>query len=345
MSPRVAFILTCYNHEPYIAQAVAGALAQTYEPLTVIVSDDASTDGSWAEIQRAVAGYAGPHQLIARRNPANLGVDHYNLLLTEFEADIFVLAQGDDISFPDRTAVLVRELVARDASIINANAVLIDHDGTIHGVINALQDEPRVTLELICRDGWHYQMTSSTCAITRQVVSHFGPFDPEQMPAFGFDQAMGFRAALLKGNHYLAQPLTFKRQHAKNICVTLIHNKSGDAAEFSESVWEHDVSHAYYMMVLLQQEMQRRGPDARLARAKSLLTNQILDKAWRWVRVRNRLRRRGLRNWWLDAPPPGRDTSRNNFPAPKAIATAELPGTERSRIEAAAAAVGLRPPA
>ena len=45
-SPQVSVVINNYNYEPYLAEAVDSALAQTYAELEVIVVDDGSTDGS-----------------------------------------------------------------------------------------------------------------------------------------------------------------------------------------------------------------------------------------------------------------------------------------------------------
>ena len=52
--PIVSFCVKCYNQERYIGEALEGAFAQTYRPLEIVISDDASTDLSWEIIQAAV---------------------------------------------------------------------------------------------------------------------------------------------------------------------------------------------------------------------------------------------------------------------------------------------------
>ena len=53
--PLVSFCVKCYNQERYIGEALEGAFAQTYRPLEIVISDDASTDRSWEIITEAVA--------------------------------------------------------------------------------------------------------------------------------------------------------------------------------------------------------------------------------------------------------------------------------------------------
>ena len=55
--PLVSFCLLCYNQRQWIGAALEAAFAQTYRPLEIVISDDASTDRSWEIITSAVAGY------------------------------------------------------------------------------------------------------------------------------------------------------------------------------------------------------------------------------------------------------------------------------------------------
>ena len=62
--PLICFGLLAYNQEPFIREAVEGALAQTYAPLEIILSDDCSTDRTFEIMQETVAAYRGPHKVV-----------------------------------------------------------------------------------------------------------------------------------------------------------------------------------------------------------------------------------------------------------------------------------------
>jgi len=47
----VSIVVNNYNYAPFLRKAIASALAQTYEPLDVVVVDDGSTDGSRTVIE------------------------------------------------------------------------------------------------------------------------------------------------------------------------------------------------------------------------------------------------------------------------------------------------------
>ncbi len=64
--PLLTFILLAYNQERYIAEAVEGALGQTYSPLEIILSDDCSGDRTFELMKEAADEYRGPHEVIVR---------------------------------------------------------------------------------------------------------------------------------------------------------------------------------------------------------------------------------------------------------------------------------------
>ena len=45
--PSVTVLLTSFNHEPYLREAIDSVLDQTFTDFELIILDDASSDGSW----------------------------------------------------------------------------------------------------------------------------------------------------------------------------------------------------------------------------------------------------------------------------------------------------------
>ncbi len=57
----VTFALFSYNQERFIREALRGALAQTYSPLQIVISDDCSQDRTFKIIQEQAAGSGQRH--------------------------------------------------------------------------------------------------------------------------------------------------------------------------------------------------------------------------------------------------------------------------------------------
>ena len=65
----VSVIVTVYNCEPYISDALESIIHQTYSNLEIIVVDDCSTDASWGIIIQLYA--SSDHRIKAFRNSVN----------------------------------------------------------------------------------------------------------------------------------------------------------------------------------------------------------------------------------------------------------------------------------
>ncbi|MEI7947344.1 MAG: glycosyltransferase family A protein, partial [bacterium] len=130
--PLISFCLFTYNQEPFIREAVEGALAQTYSPLEIILSDDCSTDRTFDNMQQMLADYKGPHKIILNRNDVNLGLAaHVNKVFSLAKGELFIMAAGDDVSLPQRTERIVTEWILHDKipSVISSSHCLIEQTG------------------------------------------------------------------------------------------------------------------------------------------------------------------------------------------------------------------------
>lgn len=113
--PKVSAVLTCFNAEDTIEEAVESLLNQTYKNLEVIVCDDASTDRSW-QILCALQERCSSVRVI--RNNANYGTYlSKNRAIDRASGEIIVFQDSDDISHPQRVSVQVAPLLADDSLI------------------------------------------------------------------------------------------------------------------------------------------------------------------------------------------------------------------------------------
>ncbi len=101
---RVTVIVTTFNHEAYIAQALDGAVSQEGVGFEILVGDDCSEDGTRAVIDRYAARY--PHLVRVHYPAANLGDGGKNLLnelIGQARGQYLAAVDGDDyFSSPDK---------------------------------------------------------------------------------------------------------------------------------------------------------------------------------------------------------------------------------------------------
>lgn len=106
--PLVTFAMFAYNQENYIREAVEAALSQNYEPLEIILSDDCSSDRTFEIMQEMAAAYEGPHEVRVRQSEVNFGIArHFDTVMRVASGNWVLVAAGDDISHPARTAACV----------------------------------------------------------------------------------------------------------------------------------------------------------------------------------------------------------------------------------------------
>ncbi len=166
-APLVSFCVMCHDQEAYIEEAFRAALAQTYEPLEVIVNDDASTDGSWEVIRRVAAEYAGPHKVILNRCETNVGVIRsFETLCSLASGELIVKADGDDVSYPNRAVALVEEWLKTDrkALFLSSAYDVIDKNGKIVATDQSYlavrgRDDRSFADILFHKGGWHVGAT------------------------------------------------------------------------------------------------------------------------------------------------------------------------------------------
>ena len=207
--PLASLLLACHEQQDWVEQAVRAALAQTYSPLEIIISDDASHDATYARMEQAVRDYAGPHRVRVRRNAVNEGISaHFSRLAEEAGGELLFVAAGDDISEPRRVEHVVAHWLALDKrpDLIATDLLDLDAEGQVHGVItHTALDELSLSHWCAARP-W---LVGASHAWSKRLFARFGPM---QRGAHAEDQIMLLRALLCGGASTLHEPLGRRRR-------------------------------------------------------------------------------------------------------------------------------------
>lgn len=230
--PLVTFAVISYNQERFIAEAVKSALAQTYTPLEVVISDDCSTDATFAVIEKIVSDYTGPHKVIIHRNEQNLGLaGNVNKAWELSSGELLVSQAGDDISLPHRTSKLVETWVSREPrpDLVYSGVVFVDEEGNVISENTKVVDKtPPIDDTVTGRKVF----IAGGCAAAYARSLHFfvGPLSGGVIAE---DFVYSFRALLGNGVAGISAPLVLYRQNSASIIGQLqsaqkISGKSND---------------------------------------------------------------------------------------------------------------------
>jgi glycosyltransferase involved in cell wall biosynthesis len=119
--PRVSIGLPVYNGENYLAKTIASILAQTYRDFELVISDNASTDGTQAICEE----FARKDPRVRYcRNDVNLGAGpNFDRCFHLARGEFFKWAAHDDLLAPEFLAKTVAALEANPDAILCSTAI------------------------------------------------------------------------------------------------------------------------------------------------------------------------------------------------------------------------------
>lgn len=215
----VSVVICSYNGARFIDAQIASILAQSVLPGEIVLVDDASTDATFAQGERALTAAAVPLRLL--RQPRNVGyVANFQFALAQARGDIVFLCDQDDVWFPHKIETMLACLDA-DADVVLAysDAVLADEalaplPGTLFDALGLSQEERAATTSealfgvLLRRN----IVTGACTAVRRRLIVAAGSVEP----GFAHDEWLALIACTVGRVRRLDQPLLAYRQHGGN---------------------------------------------------------------------------------------------------------------------------------
>ena len=219
--PLISFVLIAYNQEMFIREAVEGALAQTYSPLEIILSDDCSSDRTFEVMREMAESYQGRHSVRIRRCGTNMGIcRHLSLAVAEAHGLLYILSAGDDISAPQRTTVLYQAFLNSGgrARSIHSNFDAMDS----YGKVLPGGFEPKCAPSLNNFLNLKFLSYGATQSVHREVFDFFGSLNC----GVDEDNVLLHRALLLGEGVYVPERLVRVRMHSSSVSGGLRDNFS-----------------------------------------------------------------------------------------------------------------------
>jgi glycosyltransferase involved in cell wall biosynthesis len=206
----VSVVIPSYNHARFVAAAIESALAQTLEPLEILVVDDSSSDATAEVLERCRLAHPERVRVFIRPH-AGIGAT-YTFGLGEARGDMVAFLESDDLWAPtyleETVAFLTRQA---DVDWVNSAREIIDERGQATGkIVRKPSVGQRFTTQslLTCDLGY----TPTPVARVRALRAA-GPFDPT---TYAVDCAISLRFSLRYEMGYIDRPLYLYRRHAQN---------------------------------------------------------------------------------------------------------------------------------
>ena len=214
----VTVYMPIYNQEQYVRDALRSVLSQDYAPLTIFISDDASTDTTVEIVNQELDAYRGPHEIVFNQNRENLFLDHLEANLPSLARGLVVMAHGDDIQYPNRVSSLVELHERTGALVLSSNALIIDRAGNEIRLYRDSDEEPDLSIDALLEHGYCPVGTGFSLAWHSEIWEIFGPKRKGTRPV---DDILSFRASLLGRLAYEPQPLLQWRNHDRNATLAI----------------------------------------------------------------------------------------------------------------------------
>jgi glycosyltransferase involved in cell wall biosynthesis len=126
-APQLSVVMPVHNALPFLDEAVASILGQSFKDFEFVILDDGSTDGSAEALARWAAKDA---RIRLVSSPANLGpVASSNRVAAEARAPLVARMDADDVADPDRLA-LQMALIRDDPGVVMVGSIYETIDGS-----------------------------------------------------------------------------------------------------------------------------------------------------------------------------------------------------------------------
>lgn len=211
--PLVSLCIYTYKQEGIVRETLDAAVAQDYENLEIVVSDDCSPDNTFEVIRDYVSSYKGKHKFIINKNETNLGIGGNVMKLMSLSHGEFIVSNcGDDLSVPNRVSRSVELMLQEKVFSMSFGMTPIQGFAPQNGFFEEERNElVKFSISDYIND--NFKASGASRIMRRDVVDVFGPLNPDCPTE---DSPFTLRALLLGGIAYSYEHLVQYRIHEEN---------------------------------------------------------------------------------------------------------------------------------
>lgn len=250
----VSVLLASYNGEKYIREQLDSILNQTFSDLSIVISDDLSTDGTPAMIREYEERY--PERVRSLRNSESSGSAQNNFfrLLKLVTDEYIMLCDQDDIWLPDKVEVTLREMKKLEAEWGEAVPLLVHGDLSVTDKEGGILHKSMAEYQKIAvHDNRfsHYLVENNITGNTVMINKAFlGFLDDVPKECVMHDWWLGLLASCFGRISYIDRPLVLYRQHGDN----QMGSRNGKE-QYAERIRNQDAVRENYRKMFVQAQI------------------------------------------------------------------------------------------
>lgn len=208
-SVKVSICIPTYCRYDLLRRAVASAIAQDYRPMEIIISDNASEDGSWEHTLKLER--LDP-RIRVRRNDHNLGwTGNINACIAAAKGEYIVFLCDDDELLPDMVKICADFLDANPhVGLVHTPAYYVGITGKQKPVIPEIRPILKAGLEALEHTAYEFNIVFSATMARAESFRKLGLFK-ESISA---DYEMWSRISTVYDVGYIRDPLVRVYVHA-----------------------------------------------------------------------------------------------------------------------------------
>ena len=210
----LSLLIPSYNHDRYLGQLFTSIEGQTRRPDEILISDDASADGSYELLKGWARGRPGVKIF---RQPQNQGItENSNFLLSKTKAKLVLFLHSDDVLLSSRALEKMELLFRRESklALVACGRRFLDEKMSLTGTEITLPSGRHAGRDIrlkILRSEANLIGEPSCVMFQRNLLTK--GFNPDFRQLWDVD---AWLRLLKKGDMgYVAEPLVGIRRHAK----------------------------------------------------------------------------------------------------------------------------------
>ncbi len=220
VSPKVTVLMPVFNGEPYLSEAIASILGQTFTDFELLIIDDGSTDCS-----RKIVGALSDRRVRLLCNDGNLRlIATLNRGLDEARGMYVARMDADDISLPGRLDAQVAFLDRHpEIGVLGTGFQIIDAQGVPGTEILLPADNALIRWNLALRS----PLAHPTVMMRRSIIAAIGGYRSEPLHCEDYD--LWWRASQVTRIANLPTVLLKLRKHGESVTSQFVsdHDENG----------------------------------------------------------------------------------------------------------------------